>query len=137
MASPGMLKTPSQVLFEESGMMPHYANGGMSPQAMLAMMMVQNHNIPHLSIGGSLSDIYQGLGQDLSNFGGNYSQYQDRQKEEQQQADGQPVPKKTNKGGLHSFNDPYNGSLDHLFGRIFGLNNNPMINYATQPEQII
>ena len=135
-ATPGELKSPSQLLFEESGVMPHYSSGGMSPQAMLAMMMVQNHNIPHLSIGGSLSDIYQGLGQDLTNFGGNYSQYQDRQKEEQQ-ADGQPVPKKTNKGGLHSFNDPYNGSLDQLFGRLFGLNNNPMINYATQPEQII
>jgi hypothetical protein len=136
--SPGVLKSPGQLLFEESGIMPHYANGGyITPDEMRAMMMVYNHDIPHLSIGGSLSDIYQGLGQDLSNFGGNYNQYQDRQKEEQQQADGQPAPKKTTKGGLHSFNDPYKGSLDQLFGRLFGLNNNPMVINLTQPEQNI
>jgi hypothetical protein len=137
--SPGVLKSPGQLLFEESGIMPHYANGGyITPDEMRAMMMVYNHDIPHLSIGGSLSDIYQGLGQDISNFGGNYTQYLDRQKEEQQQADGQPAPKKTAKGGLHSFKDPYKGSLDQFFGRLFGLNNNnPMINYVTQPEQNI
>lgn len=135
--SPGMLKTPMQLMVEESGVMPHYSNGGsITPDEMRALMMVLNYNTPHLSAGGSLSDIYQGLGQDLSNFGYNYSQNPDLQKE-QQQPTGQPALKKTTKGGLHSFNDPYKGSINDLFNRLFGINNNPMISYATQPEQNI
>lgn len=57
--SPGMLMTPKQFLFEDSGVLPKFAEGGqiqMTPEQMRAMMMAYGHDIQHFGIGGTVAN---------------------------------------------------------------------------------
>ena len=120
-ASPGMIKNPKQMLFEGSNMMPHFANGGnITPDEMRAMMMMQGHEIPHMSIGGSLQDMLKSI-----------AAYK-------QPTYGMPVQSPKNNIPTQGFVDPSNGTLQQMLARLFGLHStDPMISYATQPEQNI
>jgi hypothetical protein len=60
-ASPGMVNTGQQMLINQSGIVPHFADGGsidepeMSPQDMLAMLVAHNQTPQHFATGGSAS----------------------------------------------------------------------------------
>ena len=60
-ASPGMVNTGQQMLIDQSGIVPHFADGGsidepeMSPQDMLAMLVAYGQEPQHFATGSAVS----------------------------------------------------------------------------------
>ena len=68
-ASNGWLSTPNQMLMEEAGITPHLAGGGqtqMSPQDMLAELIVNNMEPQHFKDGGHSISLAKQIGEALT-----------------------------------------------------------------------
>ena len=65
-STPGMLNTPKQMLMQESGIGPHFGNGGnLSPQDMMAEMIVQGQTPQHFAGGGHSQKMTFNIGKNI------------------------------------------------------------------------